>query len=90
MENNVVSIDAAPAKPAHTGPVLPEMWVKIEGSKFRCVVTDSRVHLDCAEESINIRPFETAAQALQRVYPGCQIYIGNLLINAPGNREWLG
>ena len=51
-------------------------------------VRDLWIDFDGELDSIAIKPFERSDQALQRVYPGCQIFIGGRLINPPGMREW--
>jgi len=73
-------------------PNIPEMRV-IFPSTFSfvvCVVRGSWIDFDGGSlPSLKMQPWETSAQALQREYPGCEIYVGNLRVNSPGNRKWL-
>lgn len=57
-------------------------------------VRDLWIDFDGPLDSIAIKPFERADQALQRVFPDCEIYMkfegrSELLhTNPPGLREW--
>lgn len=63
-------------------------------SSVVCTVRDRWIDFDGSDfPAIKIRDFETYAQAIQREYPGSEIYMcwrggESLLINPPGMREW--
>lgn len=75
---------------------IPEAYVYFPSTDTRAffAVRDLWIDFDGALDSIQIKPFERTDQALQRVYPGCEIYMKwagcePQLINPPGMREWL-
>lgn len=70
---------------------MPEMRLRLahETDTRLVAVMDLRLYVQGLQPSYDIKPFETSAQALQRHFPDCEIWVGNLRVNAPGMREWL-
>lgn len=76
---------------------IPEAYVYFPSTDTTVVFTvrDLWIDFDGPLDSIQIKPFERTDQALQRVYPGCEIYmkwagsVEPVLVNPPGMREWL-
>lgn len=63
---------------------FPSMDTTVE-----CVVRDLWVDFDGTFGSIAIKPFETAAQAIRREFPGCIIFIEGLNVTpGKGRGEW--
>lgn len=76
---------------------IPNAWIYFPATDTRIqfTVRDLWIDFEGGHDSIEIKPFERADQALQRVYPGCEVYMQwaddrePLFVNSPGNREWL-
>lgn len=74
--------------------MIPPMQVYFPSTDtiVECSVRDLWVDFDGPHDSIQIRPFETSAQAIRRVYPGAIIFIGGLDVTPAdaGKRVWWG
>src|SRR5690348_1477485 len=70
---------------------VPEMQIRlVHEMQTRLVgVWGLEMVIEGFQPHYDIEPWETSAQALQRHFPDCEIWIGNLRVNAPGNREWI-